>query len=634
MQALSSVISSEVLLTTDTSVGTVCGWIEDTRFPSAGDTSTTVLDLGGQQLEGMIPTEIGLLVKVSQLDFGECLLSGSIPTELGALVELAEAFILGKNDLSSSVPTEVGKLGKLTKDFQLYSNRRLCGNIPTQVQALSSSAAFGWRLASGTSIGTTCGLPSDDGDDDSGEDSGEGQGDGDGLSIGAASYLAVTVASLLALAMTCTVLARLRFLRTDANYYSQAFGGQHRLLEEWDSSSGTRSVNHGYLELPANQWDDTLVLHEDGYFRDGDPLFRSWKNSRWLIAIFDQDLKVVLWSKGLEQACAFTPVVGTDLASFPFASPQQRAMMIKALSKLHDAETAPMFPDRAMHAAMLAEPNVFMHLVPALGGTAPLRSVAISMTAVLIYPIQQDGVARPLQEVSHVLVMGQDQLDPALTSLWVGSDVTSELTSETGSASGRMNAEKSDVIGDKIGGSGDGGIGAVAAGQLASLSSSSSEGPGAGGGYADFATLDRISSNNDAPGGRTSAGDSGKRTLASLGAIPEERGGEEPFRERFLSSQISVQSDTLQMTYSLFRSEENRVLQDSMTVLGRAGDVIGNLYGDGSSGLDVAESLVEDGSIDSRANSGGVSSAYFGNSSGNGSTFTGASDESTASDWT
>ena len=649
MQALSSASSSGVLLTSDTSIGTVCGWIEDTRFPSAGDTSTTVLDLRGQQLGGTIPTELGLLVKVSRLDFTECLLSGSVPTELGALVELAAAFILGKNELSSSMPTELGKLRKLTKDFQLYSNRRLCGSIPTEIQALSSSAALGWRLVSGTSIGTTCGLPNDDGDDNGSEDDGDGRSHSGGQSIAAASYLTVAVASVLALAMMCTVLARLCFPRINADYYyQQVFGRYQPSMDEWESSSGPLSGN-GYMELPSSQWDDTLVLHEDSYGKDGDSLFESWENSRWLIAIFDQNLKVVLWSKGLEQACAFAPGVGADLASFPFASPQQQAKMIRALSELHDAAAVPMFPDRAMHAAMLAEPNVFMHLDPALGGTGPFRSLAISMTAVLIYPLNRGGAPRPSQDVSHVLVMGQDQVDPALTSLWVGSDVTSELTSETGSASGRITAEKtgqptsSEVIGDGGEVSGDGDAEAVAAGQMASISSSSSEGPGAGGGYTDVVgnsapspvtTLNQISFETGTPNQRAAASESDRWTMASLGAIREERGGEEILRERSRSSRMSIQSDTLQMAYSLFRSNDNRVPLDSMTTFGRAGNAVRDLLGGNSLESDSAGSLAEDGTVDSRSN-GRVSSAYpDGTSSSTGSDLTGSGGESTASSWT
>jgi len=298
-----------------------------------------------------------------------------------------------------------------------------------------------------------------------------------------------------------------------------------------------------------------------------------------------------------------------------------------------------------MHAAMLAEPNVFMHLDPALGGTGPFRSLAISMTAVLIYPLNRGGVPRPSQDVSHVLIMGQDQVDPALTSLWVGSDVTSELTSETGSASGRITAEKtgqptsSEVIGDGGEVSGDGDAEAVAAGQMASISSSSSEGPGAGGGYTDVVgnsapspvtTLDQISFETGTPNQRAAASESDRWTVARLGAIREERGGEETLRERSRSSQMSIQSDTLQMAYSLFRINDNR-----LPTFGRAGNAVRDLLGGNSLESDSAGSLAEDGTVDSRSNIGRVSSAYpDGTSSSAGSNLTGSGGESTASSWT
>ena len=55
VQALSSGVS-DWLVTTGNSIGTVCGWIEDSRFPGAGDTSITSIDYSSQGLTGTIPT--------------------------------------------------------------------------------------------------------------------------------------------------------------------------------------------------------------------------------------------------------------------------------------------------------------------------------------------------------------------------------------------------------------------------------------------------------------------------------------------------------------------------------------------------------------------------------------------------
>ena len=56
VQALSSGLDTNYKVTTGNSIGTVCGWIEDSRFPGAGDTSITGIDYSGQGLTGTIPT--------------------------------------------------------------------------------------------------------------------------------------------------------------------------------------------------------------------------------------------------------------------------------------------------------------------------------------------------------------------------------------------------------------------------------------------------------------------------------------------------------------------------------------------------------------------------------------------------
>ena len=43
---------------------------------------------------------------------------------------------------------------------ELYSNQ-LCDDVPTQVQALSSSVTSGWQVTTGNSFGTICGWQSD-----------------------------------------------------------------------------------------------------------------------------------------------------------------------------------------------------------------------------------------------------------------------------------------------------------------------------------------------------------------------------------------------------------------------------------------------------------------------------------------
>ena len=56
-------------------------------------------------------------------------------------------------------PQELGALVEITSSFQLFSNK-LCSDVPTQVQALSSGVTSGWKVTTGNSIGTVCGWQS------------------------------------------------------------------------------------------------------------------------------------------------------------------------------------------------------------------------------------------------------------------------------------------------------------------------------------------------------------------------------------------------------------------------------------------------------------------------------------------
>ena len=58
VQALSSGVTSGWAVTTGTSIGTVCGWIEDSRFPGAGSTTATSIDYNGAGLTGTIPSQV------------------------------------------------------------------------------------------------------------------------------------------------------------------------------------------------------------------------------------------------------------------------------------------------------------------------------------------------------------------------------------------------------------------------------------------------------------------------------------------------------------------------------------------------------------------------------------------------
>ena len=97
--------------------------------------SVTALNLADNQLQGTLPTQIGMLpgVVVAQLQANA--LSGTLPSELGALGDLGQLTFYD-NALSGTLPSEVG----LTRVQRLATfGNRLSGTIPTQVGALPFS---------------------------------------------------------------------------------------------------------------------------------------------------------------------------------------------------------------------------------------------------------------------------------------------------------------------------------------------------------------------------------------------------------------------------------------------------------------------------------------------------------------
>ena len=76
VQALSSSVTTGWQVTTGNSFGTMCGWIEDSRFPGAGNTSNTKIDYNNQGITGTIPTEFGLLTDVTMLSLASNELTG------------------------------------------------------------------------------------------------------------------------------------------------------------------------------------------------------------------------------------------------------------------------------------------------------------------------------------------------------------------------------------------------------------------------------------------------------------------------------------------------------------------------------------------------------------------------------
>ena len=103
----------------------------------------TGLNLYGRNLNGAIPTELGMLSELKRLTLSRNRLTGPVPTWLDDLAHLEELTLWG-NRLSGPIPSS---LGNLTKLEELYlSQNRLTGQIPATLGDLTSLRELSlWR---------------------------------------------------------------------------------------------------------------------------------------------------------------------------------------------------------------------------------------------------------------------------------------------------------------------------------------------------------------------------------------------------------------------------------------------------------------------------------------------------------
>ena len=99
----------------------------------------TELDLGGNELTGLIPPELGSLTGLTSLRLSFNNLTGPIPPQLGNLASL-EWLGLGDNELTGPIPPELGSLTGLTRLRLSYNN--LTGPIPPELSNLSALEAL------------------------------------------------------------------------------------------------------------------------------------------------------------------------------------------------------------------------------------------------------------------------------------------------------------------------------------------------------------------------------------------------------------------------------------------------------------------------------------------------------------
>ena len=99
------------------------------------DGRVTGLWLGGNGLNGSIPSELGGLPRLEALALDSNSLSGHIPGALGDLTNLEYLYLWG-NDLSGQIPPELGNLTSLRR--LILNNNQLNGEIPRELGSLSS----------------------------------------------------------------------------------------------------------------------------------------------------------------------------------------------------------------------------------------------------------------------------------------------------------------------------------------------------------------------------------------------------------------------------------------------------------------------------------------------------------------
>ena len=83
--------------------------------------SKGTIDLDGNQLSGLIPSELGNLSRLDRLSLKDNRLQG-FPSTLGQLTNLGRLDLRG-NPLNATIPTEIGKMVKLSEYYPIPSCR-------------------------------------------------------------------------------------------------------------------------------------------------------------------------------------------------------------------------------------------------------------------------------------------------------------------------------------------------------------------------------------------------------------------------------------------------------------------------------------------------------------------------------
>ena len=99
--------------------------------------SVISIDLGANELNGVLPEELGNLENLRMLGLWENQISGPIPKTIGNLTELG-ILDLSQNTLTGTIPHEIGNLHKLSALW--LSENRLTGVVPASLAGLENLA--------------------------------------------------------------------------------------------------------------------------------------------------------------------------------------------------------------------------------------------------------------------------------------------------------------------------------------------------------------------------------------------------------------------------------------------------------------------------------------------------------------
>jgi Leucine-rich repeat (LRR) protein len=103
--------------------------------------SIEYLDLSGNELVGVIPSEIGQCLKLTNISFGNNTLTGDVGSIINMLPRILTKLNLDDNRLNGTVPSSIGNFANL--EWLHLGGNNLNGTIPTELGLLSNLEALG-----------------------------------------------------------------------------------------------------------------------------------------------------------------------------------------------------------------------------------------------------------------------------------------------------------------------------------------------------------------------------------------------------------------------------------------------------------------------------------------------------------